>query len=95
MVRFLSADDRSAENSNRRPETTRGSQDVKITIVENGPIIFKTDGQVSFRMGTTNENKSGSVALCRCGQSSTKPFCDGAHRKAEFKAMGGEIDFTS
>jgi CDGSH-type Zn-finger protein len=25
------------------------------------------------------------VALCRCGASSTKPYCDGAHRKIEFK----------
>ena len=29
------------------------------------------------------------VALCRCGKSATKPFCDGAHRAAEFRA--GEL----
>ncbi len=68
---------------------------MKVTIVENGPIIFKTDGEASFRTGTGSEKKSGSVALCRCGQSSTKPFCDGTHRKAEFKASAGEIDLPS
>lgn len=26
------------------------------------------------------------VALCRCGQSQRKPFCDGSHRDAEFSA---------
>ncbi len=93
MVRLMSADGRPSENSNRLFEELRGSYDMKITIVENGPIILKTDRQVSFRMGTTSENKSGSVALCRCGQSLKKPFCDGAHRKVQFKAMAGEIDF--
>jgi CDGSH-type Zn-finger protein len=68
---------------------------MKITIVENGPIVFKTEGPVSFRVGTTSESKSGSVALCRCGHSSTKPFCDGTHRKVEFTATAGEIDFAS
>lgn len=26
------------------------------------------------------------IALCRCGQSATKPFCDGTHRGAGFDA---------
>lgn len=29
------------------------------------------------------------VALCRCGASATKPFCDGSHRGADFRA--GEL----
>ena len=68
---------------------------MKITSVEDGPIIFKTDQQVSVRVGATTESKSGSLALCRCGQSATKPYCDGAHRKAEFKGKAGEIEFVS
>lgn len=29
------------------------------------------------------------IALCRCGKSATKPFCDGSHRSAEF--LAGEL----
>ena len=29
----------------------------------------------------------GGFALCRCGQSSNKPFCDGTHRSAGFESV--------
>ncbi|MDQ3533624.1 MAG: CDGSH iron-sulfur domain-containing protein [Actinomycetota bacterium] len=29
------------------------------------------------------------VALCRCGDSSIKPFCDGTHKLNGFSAPGG------
>lgn len=54
----------------------------KIKINESGPIII-TDGCVIDYQGTIIE-KEGTVALCRCGQSSNKPFCDGTHRSVGF-----------
>ena len=38
-----------------------------------------------------SEERKGPLFLCRCGQSSTKPFCDAAHRKAGFEAAGAEF----
>ena len=34
------------------------------------------------------------VALCRCGKSAQKPFCDGAHRQAGFRAAERAGDVT-
>ncbi len=67
---------------------------VKITVKENGPYVIETDSEKGFevRVGDrveTLERKA--IALCRCGHSANKPFCDGAHKKHEFQAGGGEI----
>lgn len=64
---------------------------MKITFHENGPIILHTEGELSFRSGEAEEKKPGPVALCRCGQSSNKPFCDGAHRGIGFEAAAAEL----
>jgi uncharacterized Fe-S cluster protein YjdI len=55
---------------------------IKIKINDSGPIII-TDGCVIDYQGTQIE-KTGTVALCRCGHSENKPFCDGTHRKIGF-----------
>jgi CDGSH-type Zn-finger protein len=39
--------------------------------------------------------KSDDVALCRCGHSRNKPFCDGAHRDADFSDDGHFTDDKS
>ena len=64
---------------------------MKVTIIENGPIILDTNEQISVSAGDTSEEKPGPLFLCRCGQSSTKPFCDGTHRKASFEAPSAEL----
>ena len=46
---------------------------VTIKSTKNGPNLVVVDGQTKF-------------ALCRCGHSKNKPFCDGAHHKAMFTA---------
>lgn len=62
--------------------------DVTIRCRQNGPLVI--DGPVTIidhqgNRFTPNSEKP-QVALCRCGQSANKPFCDGAHRAAGFVA---------
>jgi CDGSH-type Zn-finger protein len=64
----------------------------KITCRPNGPYLvegeielYDTNGQ---RIDTSGRPK---VALCRCGGSTTKPFCDGTHSKIGFQAAEAAV----
>ncbi len=59
--------------------------DVTIKVRENGSILVTGPITLTDHLGnkydlTGKEN----VALCRCGHSSRKPFCDGAHKNSGF-----------
>ena len=56
----------------------------KVEVSPNGPYLIKNECLIVHSDGK-EEIKSGSVALCRCGASGNKPYCDGSHRKVEFK----------
>lgn len=51
---------------------------VEIKCTENGPNLIVVDDNVF-------------AAMCRCGSSSNKPYCDGSHAKTGFKAEAKEI----
>jgi uncharacterized Fe-S cluster protein YjdI len=56
---------------------------VSITITENGPLIIDGNCTLTKANGQQTElNKK--TALCRCGASSKKPYCDGSHRNISF-----------
>ena len=60
-------------------------QALKIRAAPNGPLLL--DGSFELRSAEGVERTSGrKAALCRCGQSANKPFCDGAHKAAGFEA---------
>jgi CDGSH-type Zn-finger protein len=56
-----------------------------LTVSKNGPYIItggiELIGDTHFAEGSSKEH----YALCRCGASANKPFCDGAHRGINFK----------
>ncbi|HBH22429.1 MAG TPA: hypothetical protein DDY13_03300 [Cytophagales bacterium] len=62
-------------------EENNGSA-LSIQVMEGGPLLVK--GEVTIQTGSGKMQKK-NPALCRCGASSNKPFCDGAHTKIGFK----------
>ena len=56
----------------------------KLSVFADGPILIKGNFEITDSSGNVLEKKD-SVALCRCGASENKPFCDGAHKKIGFK----------
>jgi CDGSH-type Zn-finger protein len=60
--------------------------DVEITVRENGPYLVT--GPVTIKDADGSEfppRQGNAIALCRCGGSTTKPFCDGTHSKIGFQ----------
>jgi Uncharacterized conserved protein len=51
-------------------------------VVKNGPLLVEGDCRLFNSDG--NEMAEGAFALCRCGASRKKPFCDGSHIKITF-----------
>jgi CDGSH-type Zn-finger protein len=59
---------------------------VTITPLENGPYLVKGPVTVLDADGSEYQIERATIALCRCGGSTTKPFCDGTHSKISFAA---------
>ena len=58
--------------------------DCRITVKPNGPLVVE---KVDTLIGVKGEplEKQEVFALCRCGHSGNKPFCDGSHKEVGFK----------
>ena len=65
------------------PHSERPSK-ITISLIKNGPITFRGRLRLHNSMGQECVKQRG--ALCRCGQSATKPFCDGSHDKVGFRS---------
>ncbi len=58
-------------------------QRASIKAAENGPLLVKDLAVLTNSKGEKLETKT-VTALCRCGQSANKPYCDGTHNKTGF-----------
>ena len=57
---------------------------LEVTPLPNGPLQVKGSLQIVSGTGRTLNRVSESF-LCRCGASENKPYCDGSHKKIDFK----------
>jgi CDGSH-type Zn-finger protein len=57
-----------------------------ITPYRDGPLIIRGDFRLVDQDGEDIDPGRRTIALCRCGKSGIKPFCDGAHKRSGFSA---------
>lgn len=72
-------------DKSKMPEIDEEKHDkLLIKLMKNGPAIL--EGSYTMESAEIGEHTSDKgVALCRCGGSSTKPFCDGTHKEIGFE----------
>lgn len=56
-----------------------------VTPLENGPLLVTGNLEIVSGTGRTI-NRVRKTALCRCGQSANKPYCDGSHTRVGFRS---------
>ena len=65
---------------------------VTIRLRRNGPYVIDGDDvKVIDWNGVEYKVERRPIALCRCGGSTTKPFCDGSHSKVGFQAAEAAV----
>ncbi len=62
---------------------------ITIKIAENGPLLVQ--GEFKLVDANGQEVPVKKAALCRCGGSTIKPFCDGTHSKIGFRGASAAV----
>lgn len=62
-----------------------GSVTLRLELLKDGPVVVKGTVVIADSAGRET-TRNGTTALCRCGQSANKPFCDGTHATSGFRA---------
>ena len=59
------------------------SNAIQVQIIQDGPLMVSGEMEIIDKDG--NPEIKAKAAFCRCGASANKPYCDGSHKKIEFK----------
>lgn len=61
---------------------------VRITPYRDGPLLVRGPVELVDTDGEPVEQRRETIALCRCGKSRLRPYCDGTHKLIGFRAPG-------
>jgi CDGSH-type Zn-finger protein len=63
-----------------------GAAGATITPYRDGPLLVRGNFRLVDQDGAQIDPGRETIALCRCGKSGIKPFCDGSHKRSGFSA---------
>lgn len=69
--------------------STDDDREVRIVPYRDGPLIVRGPVRITDQEGNEIDAGRSPVALCRCGRSRIRPFCDGTHQSTRFRAPSG------
>ncbi len=67
-----------------------GERAARITACPDGPLLVRGDVEILDGDGDPVPRTRATVALCRCGVSTIKPYCDGTHKVVGFRTTEPE-----
>jgi CDGSH-type Zn-finger protein len=67
----------------------RREDEARITPYRDGPLLVRGPFRITDQDGNAIDAGRQTVALCRCGKSRKRPFCDGTHKLIRFQAPSG------
>jgi CDGSH-type Zn-finger protein len=68
--------------------SSRQEGEVVITPYRDGPYLVRGPFALRDADGEPIPVSRRTIALCRCGKSRTRPYCDGTHKLIDFRAPG-------
>lgn len=73
------------QSSLKEENPKNDSSKLTLKMQKNGPVLIEGSYQI-YSNAAQPVGCSKTIALCRCGGSSNKPFCDGTHKEIAFKS---------
>jgi CDGSH-type Zn-finger protein len=67
-------------------EEPRSPGSASLVLCPDGPILVRGDFEIVTPSGVPVPRQRRTVALCRCGASAIKPYCDGTHKLIKFRS---------